>query len=291
MNQVKKSHNLQSRHTIMHCLVIIIPVSHSKNLTSRSISLRLLLILTGVILLTSCSTSEPVLATSEAETPLPATETIMPLAQPLEVVGTMTATAVKKKETPTPIDPREEDMKKEVQVLAGQKLVSSSKGTYYRVQDFTGEWAKLSYYHWWPLNRKPTNFAIRADVSWESAVPMGNPSKSGCGFVFHENGASDLHVSFLSMDGYVRNYRTEKNVITNLKGNYAGKFNYPADKARIMLVVDYQWLTFYVNGKQVVRFQDDRLNGGGLAFAVASGSNNSFGTRCTFQNVDLWEFN
>ena len=252
---------------------------------------RLIPLLLSGFLLASCSTPEPVLTTPGAETPLPATQTAMPLEKPLEVVGTMTATAVKKAETPTPIDPREEDMKKEVQKLAGLKLVSSSKGAYYRVQDFTGEWAKLSYYHWWPLNRKPTNFAIRADVSWESAVPLGNPSKSGCGFVFHENGPGDLHLSFLSMDGYARNYRTEKNVVSDLKGNYAGKFNYPGDKAQIMLVVDYQWITVFINGKQVVRFQDDRLNGGGLAFAVASGSNNDFGTRCTFQNVDLWEFN
>jgi hypothetical protein len=243
------------------------------------------------LLLASCSSPAPVISTPEPETTLSSSETVEPAGKPQEVVGTMTATPAKKAQTPTPLDPREEDMKKEVQSLAGQKLVSSSKGTYYRVQDFTGEWAKLSYYHWWPLNRKPENFAIRADINWESAKPLGNPSKSGCGFVFHENSISDLHLSFLSMDGYVRNYRTEKNVVSDLKGNYAGKFNYPADKAKIMLVVDYQWITVFVNGKQVVRFQDDRLDGGGLAFAVASGSNNGFGTRCTFQNVDLWEFN
>jgi len=109
--------------------------------------------------------------------------------------------------------------------------------------------------------------------------------------VFHENGPDNLHLSFLSMDGYVRNYRMEKRVISDLKANYAGKFDYPADSAKIMLVVDYQWITFFVDGKQILRFKDDHLNGGGLAFAVASGSNNSFGTRCTFQNVELWEFN
>ena len=93
------------------------------------------------------------------------------------------------------------------------------------------------------------------------------------------------------MDGIVRNYRVEKRVFTDLQGNYAGKFNMPADSARLMLVVDYQWITFFVNDKQVVRFKDDHLQGGGLAFAVVSGSNNDFGTRCTFSNVELWEFN
>lgn len=182
-------------------------------------------------------------------------------------------------------------MQKDMEKLAYDRLVSSAAGKYYSVQDFTGEWAKLAYYHWWPLNRKPTNFAIRADVNWETAIPNANPSKAGCGFVFHENGPDNLHLSFLSMDGYVRNYRMEKRVISDLKANYAGKFDYPADSAKIMLVVDYQWITFFVDGKQILRFKDDHLNGGGLAFAVASGSNNSFGTRCTFQNVELWEFN
>jgi len=252
---------------------------------------RLLLTIISGCLLVACSTPAPVMNTPAAGTPSQVALTDEPVENTPELIGTQTATPVKKAATATPVDIREEDMKKEVQSLAGRKLVSSSKGTYYRVQDFTGEWAKLGYYHWWPLDRKPTNFAIRADVNWESAKPLGNPSKSGCGFVFHENGAGNLHLSFLSMDGYVRNYRTEKNVASDLKANYAGKFNFAADKAHILLVVDYQWITFFVNGKQVVRFQDDRLNGGGLAFAAASGSNSDFGTRCTFQNVDLWEFN
>lgn len=182
------------------------------------------------------------------------------------------------------------NMKADMQKLADEKLVSSSAGKYFRVQDFTGEWAKLSYFHWWPLNRKPSNFAIRADVAWDSAMPNSNPAKAGCGFVFHENGADNLHITLLNLDGYVRNYRFEKKVFTDLKGNYAGKFKIPADSAKIMLVVDYQWITVFVNGKQVVRFEDNHLKDGGLAFAVSSGSNNNFGTRCSFTNVELWEF-
>ena len=75
-------------------------------------------------------------------------------------------------------------MKLDMQNLAAFKLVSSATGSYYRVQDFTGEWAKLSYYHWWPLNRKPTNFAIRADITWDSAMPNANPSKGWLRFCF-----------------------------------------------------------------------------------------------------------
>ena len=182
-------------------------------------------------------------------------------------------------------------MKADMQKLADEKLVSSPYGKYYRVQDFIGEYAKLAYYRWWSLDRRPTNFAIRANIAWDSAMPNANPAKAGCGFVFHEAGADNLHFSLLTMDGYVRNYRVEKKVINDLKANYAGKFKIPADSAKILLVVDYQWITIFVNDKQIVRFQDDHLKGGGLGFGVASGSNNDFGTRCEFTNVELWEFN
>jgi hypothetical protein len=243
--------------------------------------------LIAVSLLSACAS--PV--TQSPAVPTPTEETI------IDPTGTETVTAnvVKSDATGTPelsytATVQANSMKSDMQKLAEDKLVSSAAGTYYRVQDFTGEFAKLSYYHWWPLNRKPTNFAIRADIAWNSAMPNANPAKAGCGFVFHEVDADNLHVSFLSMDGIVRNYRKEKGVITNLKGNYAGKFDMPADSAKFMLVVDYQWMTIFVDNKQVVRFMDDRLKGGSLAFAVTSGSNNDFGTSCTFTNVELWEF-
>jgi hypothetical protein len=181
-------------------------------------------------------------------------------------------------------------MKKDVQELVEKKVISGSAGSYYRVQDLTAEFAKLNYYNWWPLDRNPENFVIRADVDWELSSPGANYSKAGCGFVFHERGAGNLHFSFLSMDGYVRNIRMDKQIFTDLKANYAGKFQYPSDSAKIMLVVQNQTATFLVNNEVVVSYQDSRLTGGNLALAIASGTNSGFGTRCRFQNVELWEF-
>jgi hypothetical protein len=184
-----------------------------------------------------------------------------------------------------------ETMKQDLQKLVDKNLLQNADGKYYRVQDLTGEWAKLGYYHWWPLDRKPTDFAIRADVKWEIASTSANYSKAGCGFVYHEQGADNLHFSFLSMDGYVRNIRMEKKIFTDLKANYAGKFKYPGDSASIFLVVEDKWITFLVNDIVLIHFKEDHLSSGGLSLAVASGTNNDFGTRCEFQNVELWEFN
>lgn len=248
----------------------------------------LLLMIAGS-LLSGCAVS------TSTPTPQAVQASITPSPKAAESTSTQTSTAIPALSTKTPesglsATAQSNSMKADMQKLADEKLVSSAAGKYYRVQDFTGEWAKLSYFHWWPLNRKPSNFAIRADVAWDSAMPNSNPAKAGCGFVFHENGADNLHITLLNLDGYVRNYRFEKKVFTDLKGNYAGKFKIPADSAKMMLVVDYQWITVFVNGKQVVRFEDNHLKDGGLAFAVSSGSNNSFGTRCSFTNVELWEF-
>lgn len=183
-----------------------------------------------------------------------------------------------------------ESMKQDLQKLLDKDLIQDVNGKYYRVQDLTGEWAKLGYYYWWPLDRKPTNFAIRADVKWEIASSSSNLSKAGCGFVFHEQGPDNLHFSFLSLDGFVRNIRMEKRVFTDLEANYAGKFKFPADSAKLMLVVENQWITFLVNNIVVIHIQDSHLASGGLSMAVASGTNTGFGTRCQFQNVELWEF-
>jgi hypothetical protein len=130
---------------------------------------------------------------------------------------------------PTPtISPKFESMQKDMEKLAYDRLVSSAAGKYYSVQDFTGEWAKLAYYHWWPLNRKPTNLLSGRMLTGKLQYQCQSIQSRMC-FVFHENGPDNLHLSFLSMDGYVRNYRMEKRVISDLKANYAGKFDYPAD--------------------------------------------------------------
>ncbi len=253
-----------------------------------------ILSLTICSLMAACSSSAtPVVSTLPISTDLPQTTSSSTPVLTRTVESTETSTPVSRATPDINVTATAQavSMQVDMQKLVDNKLVSSAAGQYFTVQNFTGEWAKLSYYHWWPLDVKPTNFAIRALVTWESAMPNANPSRAGCGFVFHENGPDDLHITYISTDGYVRSHRMDKKVFSDLKANWAGKFDMTSDSAEVMLVVDYQWITVFVNGKQIVRFQDDRLNGGGLAFAVASGSNNDFGTRCTFENVELWEFN
>ena len=74
-----------------------------------------------------------------------------------------------------------------------------------------------------------------------------------------------------------------------MKGGYAGKFKNPADSAHMVLVVDKQKVTVFINDKQAVTFEDKKLEGGKLGLTLASGTNKGFGMHCDMTNVQLWE--
>lgn len=173
--------------------------------------------------------------------------------------------------------------------LYNQNLITSKKGTYHSIEKFEKSWAQLFWYQWWPTGYKSTNFVIKAEASWDSASKIANWPDSGCGFVYHENGKYNHHKTYLGMDGYVYSSRFVKDIYTPLLKGYYGKLKTPSDSATIMLVVDQQWVTFFVNGKKVVHFQDTKLQGGNLAYSLVSGTNKDYGIHCNFKNVELWE--
>jgi hypothetical protein len=227
---------------------------------------------------------------TRSETPTP-TSTSSPTA-------TATETKVPTK-TPQPITPTVDLNKKGTSIaqtkvsvlenLYDQNLITSKKGKYHSIAKFDKSWAQLFWYQWWPTGYKPTNFVIRADASWDSASKIANWADSGCGFVYHENGKYDHHRTYLAMDGYVYSSRYVKDVYSPLSKGYYGKLKTPSDSANIMLVVDQQWVTFFVNGKKVVHFQDSKLKGGYLAYTLVSGTNKDYGIHCNYTNVELWE--
>jgi hypothetical protein len=179
-------------------------------------------------------------------------------------------------------------MKATIADLYEKQIISTTGGEYHKLDNFDQSWAQLFWYQWWETGYNPTDFVVEADVSWNSASKTANWGDSGCGFVFHENGQPDHFATFLLMNGYVESYRNYKGQMTRLPNGYAEKFNTPSDKAHMILVVENRNITVLVNGKKVVRFQDLKLNGGNLAFTLASGTNKDYGTHCTMRNVDLW---
>jgi hypothetical protein len=242
-------------------------------------------------LFSGCSPAE----NPASPTNLPTKESLVSTAIPSEIskpslTPEPTAT-IKPTIKPSPvIAPTKEsvEMEKLIAKLFADKNISTTNGTYKRLDDFDESWAKLNWYQWWDTVYSPTNFVIQADFEWDTASNKANWSDSGCGIVYHTNGSQNHHATFLMMDGKVVSYRAIKDVWTSLKGGNAGRFNTPSDKAHIVLAVDKQWVTVYVKDKKLVRFQDTTLTGGKLALTVASGTNKDFGTRCQMKNIELW---
>jgi len=170
-------------------------------------------------------------------------------------------------------------------VLSEGDLTSAE---YYRLDDFDESWAQINWYQWWNTGFQPEDFVIRVDSSWETASNTANWFSSGCGFVYSEDGVENHYMTFLALDGNVHTYRYINNQFTEMKGGYFGKVGTPEGEAELIIVVNNQRMTFFVDGRKVVQFDDRNISSGNLGFTLNSGTNKDYGFRCLMQNIDLW---
>lgn len=172
--------------------------------------------------------------------------------------------------------------------LASYGYLSSAGGTYHTLPTFDESWAQINWYQWWRTGYKPRDFVIRADASWDSASDKANWFNSGCGFVFRETGVQNHYLAFLGLDGNVQFMRSVRDVQRNLGYSYSEKLDVPKGNAQIMLVVEDDTFTFFVNGEKVHTRQDFSLTDGELGLTLLSGTNKGYGTRCRMTNIELW---
>jgi len=59
--------------------------------------------------------------------------------------------------------------------------------------------------------------------------------------------------------------------------------------ADVLLAVDGNKATYYVDGKKVLSKEIPLVNGTGLALTLNSGTNKDFGTECTISQILLWD--
>jgi hypothetical protein len=176
-----------------------------------------------------------------------------------------------------------------VRELYEQGYLSRTDGTYFTIPDFDENWAQINWYQWYYTGYSPADFIIRADAAWESASDKANWWNSGCGFVFRVSPDGDHYMAYLALDGDVRFQRLVNEVSAYLGDSYYGKLNIPAGEAEIMLVVEGDIITFFVNGEKVHTRRDTALPSGDLALTLVSGTNLDFGTRCQMTDIELWE--
>lgn len=176
-----------------------------------------------------------------------------------------------------------------VQSLAQQGVLNNSSGTYYWMEDFTQNWAQIGWYQWWSTGLAPTNFVIRAHTEWESGSRTANWYESGCGFVFREEDEDNHYMIFLALDGnvYLKGYVDGK--YREFGKGYYGKVDFAKGSADVMLAVEGDNITYFVNGEKVLQRKNNELKSGDLALTLMSGTNKDFGMRCRMSDIEIWD--
>lgn len=184
----------------------------------------------------------------------------------------------------------DEIMNADLQFLIDQGVISGIQEEYIPFEDISREFAQINYFSWWNTEYAPSSFVIRSDITWESASDTANWPFSGCGWVFGEKDSDNFHMAFLSLDGYglLKKWVDGKEEVL-VKHRY-GNLDIPEGSAEMILSVQDDRAAFFVDGEEMYNIYDGNIDPGSLSFAVLSGTNKGFGTRCEWKNTGLMIF-
>ena len=183
------------------------------------------------------------------------------------------------------------DFQKVVERYYSKGYLSSTKGEYHHLDDYSKDWAQINMYDLTDTGFSPEDFMVSAHFDWQSAIR--NPDPSGCGFGFHQQG-TDTYLFFVDKD-YVWlgpwNGVTHRftRIGTTSGTGWVGLGN--PGTADVALVVNQKKAYVILNDKLIGSYtlDTDWLTGpGDLEYTVLSGTNKDYGTRCKMTNVDLW---
>ncbi len=177
-----------------------------------------------------------------------------------------------------------------IQKLFDDGKVGSKKGSAFALSDFEDSQALLNNYFWSKTGYTADDFVIAADVDWSTASKTSNWPWTGCGFVAGLQKPEEHLFAFLGLDGFVRIARQTANGPKYFTDRRYGKLDIPEGSAHLMLVAYNQKIAFYVNDQLVNEANDTRYKEGPIYYAVFSGTNKDYGTRCTFKNINLFIF-
>lgn len=237
-------------------------------------------------------TSTMVLPVSEP-TPTPSAS-LSPLSLTPEFTPTIEPTATESL-PPTVTPTSTMDITRQAQVMLGLvqqlfdgNIVSSTNGNYYAIQDYEATWNQANSYQKTYLGYDFANFVLRADAVWQPDKNAENWSESGCGFIFHEDEAENHYlVEFTNNRAYL--YRRMNGGLGRIGVSYRYEISKDLEQANIMIVVEDNWITLFVDDEQVYHFQHPNLESGKMAFTVISAASGGTGTNCSISNIELWE--
>lgn len=184
-----------------------------------------------------------------------------------------------------------------IQKYVDAGYLTSANGTFIPLTTSTFNMAQKDYFNFVDsgTNQLVTDFAVWADFKWESAGPVNYPEYSGCGFVFRYQQSGDGYTAMLTNDSILLT------ACQAAKGNSCDRVGKTKGSGRVSISEPYQahfefivsnGLAYaLVNGTFVgeyTLFQDKIVNPGNIYYAMISGTNKDYGTRCTIDNATLW---
>ena len=150
-------------------------------------------------------------------------------------------------------------------------------------EDYSNELAQMRYYRWSPFT-EAERFVMSAVISMDSAIERPNYYDAGCGIVFNSLDKENHLLISTRMDGYIYTtgykYNTEFSYEKHKYGNVS-----PQKTFEFVMIADKSSVTVYIDGQRIFRNSGITSFGPKVGFAVLSGANADFGTRCTFNDV------
>lgn len=238
------------------------------------------------VILSACGGGAPTAAPASAVTDTPIPPTITPTIT-LTPTSTFTPTAtLTPTSTPDVVATQmHASMQTWVEKLASDKIIPSTEGKYYALDDYSDSFAKIRYYTWalYP-DLSVSNFIMQAKVKIANQTTE-NAFKSGCGLVMQN--FFDNHAIFLSLDGNA-NYWSDG---VDRGSNYVDLSLYDKnpDGVTLTMVLSNKALHFYVNDQEALKGITIYGEPFEVGTAILSGTSEGFGTRCDFTEVAVWE--
>ena len=166
--------------------------------------------------------------------------------------------------------------------------ITSTEGQLFEIDDFDESWAQINWYRWWETGLTPKRFVVSTHMEWDSASKTANWFNSGCGFVFAAKDDQNHYLVYLGLDGYVRIARLANDSWGQLADTYYGKLPVPVGGADVILAVEDDLITVYVNDVEAAHAHDDHAHRGPLGLTLMSGTNKDYGTRCQMTDIHVW---
>jgi hypothetical protein len=206
-------------------------------------------------------------------------------------VASATAQAQEQKRANATATQQAAGMARLAEEYAGKGWLSSGEGLFRRVDDYTGDEPNIGKVLVRGTGYAPREFVMRAHVQYENAEKAANYALSSCGFIVWRVDEANYYQVYLGMDGYVYSNAVVRNRFYSLGKGFYGFPSLSSGEYDVTLIVSETHMRVLYNDKLVKTF----LNIGGsqmdgkLYFAITSGVEKDFGTRCTFSNAELWE--